>query len=689
MKKLVSLLLSTCVLLCIVVGLTACGGDEECQHSYSKNVTPATCTEQGYTTYTCDLCHDTYVDDYVEAPGHSYGEWIAEVSSTCSKAGTLGHYHCSACGKDFDADKNPLASLEIPTSHSFGEWIAEVSSTCSQAGTLGHYHCSLCDRNFDASKNLLASLEVPSSHSYGEWITEVSSTCSEAGALGHYHCSACGKDFDTDKNELTSIVIPAKEHQYVNGMCSCGAPEPSEGLVYELNSDKISYSVIGIGTCTDETIVIPSKHLDLPVTRIAASAFEDESDFISVFIPASIKIIDSDAFNGCEMTSVTFGKGSQLTTIGANAFEFCSELENINIPDSVTDILTEAFRRCDKLTSVTFGEKSQLTTIGASAFEGCYKLANITIPGNVKYIQVSAFDNCEELTSIIIPNGVISIGHEAFKYSGLTSITIADSVTEIGGEVFEGTPYYEDESNWEDGVLYIGKHLIVAKKDITGDYSIKQGTIYVGDFSACTGLTGITIPDGVTTIGPGAFMNCTSLTSITISNSVTTIGSSSFYGCKILASITIPDSVTIIEDMAFYDCEDLTSIVFGENSQLISIGSLAFAGCNTLTSITIPEKVTQIGSGAFYDCFDLTSITIPSGVKNIPNDTFYRCNDLANVYYMGTAAEWDSISINSNNNSDLTDAKRYYYIQNEEDIPADGGNYWHYVNGVPTVWTTE
>ena len=41
-------------------------------HTYSASVTPPTCTEAGYTTYTCTLCGNSYVDDYVDATGHSY-----------------------------------------------------------------------------------------------------------------------------------------------------------------------------------------------------------------------------------------------------------------------------------------------------------------------------------------------------------------------------------------------------------------------------------------------------------------------------------------------------------------------------------------------------------------------------------------------------------------------------------------
>ena len=67
-------------------------------HSYDKVVTAPTCTEKGYTTYTCSVCGDSYVADYVDALGHSYSEaefvwtedssaeygWTVTAAKTCA-----------------------------------------------------------------------------------------------------------------------------------------------------------------------------------------------------------------------------------------------------------------------------------------------------------------------------------------------------------------------------------------------------------------------------------------------------------------------------------------------------------------------------------------------------------------------------------------------------------------------------
>lgn len=116
-------------------------------------------------------------------------------------------------------------------------------------------------------------------------------------------------------------------------------------------------------------------------------------------------------------------------------------------------------------------------------------------------------------------------------------------------------------------------------------------------FDRCTGLTGIIIPNSVTSIGPEAFFGCTNLTDIIIPDSVTNIGGGAFNNCSSLASITIPSSIT-------------------------SIGDRVFSECTSLTSVTIPYSVTSIGEYAFADC-----------------------TSLQEVIYLGSREQWNKIIV--------------------------------------------
>ena len=207
-----------------------------------------------------------------------------------------------------------------------------------------------------------------------------------------------------------------------------------------------------------------------------------------------------------------------------------------------------------------------VTIIGNRAFQDCTGLTSVTIGNSITSIEEKAFYNCyKQLTSITIPNSTTSIGKEAFRAcSKLTNITIPDNITSIGYRAFYNTAYYNDESNWDKNVLYIGNHLIKAKDTISGAYTIKEKTKTIADsaFSDCTGLTHITIPNGVTSVGCWAFSFCQGLTSMAIPNSVTSIGYQAFSYCKKLTTISIPNSVRSIGSFAFVWCTGLTTIDF-------------------------------------------------------------------------------------------------------------------------------
>ena len=73
-------------------------------HDYQKEVTEPTCTEMGYTTYTCSSCGDTYKGDYTDAAGHKPGDWIIDQEPTTDSEGSK-HKECTVCGETLETEE--------------------------------------------------------------------------------------------------------------------------------------------------------------------------------------------------------------------------------------------------------------------------------------------------------------------------------------------------------------------------------------------------------------------------------------------------------------------------------------------------------------------------------------------------------------------------------------------------------
>ena len=153
------------------------------------------------------------------------------------------------------------------------------------------------------------------------------------------------------------------------------------------------------------------------------------------------------------------------------------------------------------------------------------------------------------------------------------------------------------ESFEYDGIIeYIGDNGFRACKNLKS-IELKNGLQYIGNSAFdSSGLTQLTLPDSLTSLGNGAFANCTGLTKLTLPDSLTSIGDGAFNRCSGLTQLTLPNSITSIGDSAFSGCTGLTELTLPDS--LTSIRGGAFAGCINAI-IHVPETIETIDSGAF------------------------------------------------------------------------------------------
>ena len=162
------------------------------------------------------------------------------------------------------------------------------------------------------------------------------------------------------------------------------------------------------------------------------------------------------------------------------------------------------------------------------------------------------------------------------------------------------------------------------------------------------GIKTVTIGDGITSIGDYAFYSCRGLTELTLPNSVTSIGNpnsvtsignSAFGGCSGLEKITVDGGNKRYDSRD--NCNSIietgtnTLIVGCKNSvipnSVTSIGDGAFRGCSGLTELILPNSVTSIGEYAFYYCSELTELTLPNSVTSIGWYAFQGCTGLTEL----------------------------------------------------------
>ncbi len=670
MKKIYSILLIVLLCLAVCLSMTSCFGDEDDTTTADSTPTTDAPTEApttakpGDNTPTTEKPHDPSIED----PGDTTTT-EPPVDETTNPPYWDDPY--------YTGDDLATSAPEACEKH-YEMTIPAVEPSCYVEGLTEGKMCIICHVITQEQK------VIPASHTLKRTLG-LAATCTSTGLTDGQKCTICS--MVTIEQQVTQAL--GHDCKTGNTCDRCKKTIPfSNGMVYELNADKSSYTLVDVGTCKDTHIFIPNNYNGLPVTAIGDEAFYWKGFITEITIPNTVVSIGKNAFSDCEsLTKINIGTGT--TSIGENAFLYCTSLNSLIIPDAVKTIGGTPFAGCTSLTELivtsnnnsftskegniytkdgktlvsyapgkvntSFTVPSTVTAIGDGAFYSCKALTEITIPDSVTSIGALAFSNCDALTKITLGNGVKTIGDSAFaSCDSIKTINIPSSVTSIGEKAF----YFCDSLTTitvPSSVTLIGNRAFTNCSSLTAievasgnsAYKSVEGNLYTKDgktliaYAIGKDAASFVIPSDVKTIGDEAFSRCYSLKTITIPSGVTKIGDSAFFYSGIKA-VSIPDTVTSIGDSAFADCDALKTVSIG--SGVTSIGEDAFVNCIALSMYEVSGSNTAYKSinGDLYSKDGKTfisyasgkkneSLVIPEGVTSISDKAFSSCYYLINI----------------------------------------------------------
>ena len=413
---------------------------------------------------------------------------------------------------------------------------------------------------------------------------------------------------------LTSVTIPASVTELTYRMFY-GASSLAEINIDPANPAYCSADGVVYTADKDTLLVYPAGKttkfytLDFPVKTIDISAFTHATHLQTVAIPEGV------------------------TTIRQSAFYSCTSLREVSFPESITTIELAAFGQCESLESIVL--PPNITEVATTLFFQCTSLRSVTIPASVTNIDMTPFVKCPSLTEITC----LATTPPALHAMAFLLMTLGDITLYVPEEAVET---YKATATWQDfNVQPVTKieHFRIGDLYYNLDLQDKTAQVtwqFFNSFDNYKSLTAVTVPAAVsyegkelsvTEIGKQAFAYCTTgITSVSIPEGVVCINDSAFYGCEVLADMNFPNSIERIGTQAFMFGYALKDVTFG--SSLKTIGDDAFIGCFSITTLTIPDNVEYIGRRAFDSCKGLKTVTIGSGATSIGIDAFTSCISL-------------------------------------------------------------
>ncbi|KAK8899278.1 hypothetical protein M9Y10_001589 [Tritrichomonas musculus] len=340
----------------------------------------------------------------------------------------------------------------------------------------------------------------------------------------------------------------------------------------------------------------------------------------------SDKEIGKFAFYGCTgIKKITIPHGVKI--IEEYTYYRCSQLESIEIPKTVTQINQYAFYQCTGL-NCELELPDELTQIDGHAFEGCNKLkGSLIIPDLVLSIGPNAFMGCTTFNELKLGRSLYIISSNAFR----------DCTSFRGSLVLPKPSLYNNGNNVEFRKLQIQSNAFSRCSQFSGLLEIPENTevLGIGAFRDCYSLTGLRLPDSITSLNNYVFSGCYGFTGPIPTGNLQYIGVNAFANCSgftgdlDLSKLQSSGDLTI-SDYAFYNCQGLNGQLLLPSS-VVNVNKYAFYGCSGLQGTLDCSSLEKVERSAFEKCSSLSGPLIFKSAEEIQENAFAGCSGFSDT----------------------------------------------------------
>lgn len=397
------------------------------------------------------------------------------------------------------------------------------------------------------------------------------------------------------------------------------------------------------------------------VTRIYAAVFGYCSSLESITIPSSITFISRSVFEGCtSLASIEFGGTVAQWTFELAGFSVIDDSVVVHCTDGYAERINKNITRLDIPQGVT--------TIGEEAFKGCSKLLAIDIPEGITKIGANAFKGCTSVKLISLPDNLSEIDPNAFKDCG--AVEEIKSKSKIFPASANNDKLYHKTAKSKQTILTINAARENAKKakiekvtevsanaiatKICREYK-KAGAI-VGRISNKVYISIQSIDNG----GIDLLLADSEMKKwmnelpglLKLAASGTTESQLRKYASEHNLVDASRSFLHINKSGHLEKCKmQAIHVVIPEG--VTQINSYAFVSSKSISSVVIPEGVAKICYSAFYGCSSLKSISISKSVKIIDTVAINNCPLLEHIHFCGTREQWNAIKKGDNWNNGI------------------------------------